>query len=135
MEPSLELQKAVRVRLAASTAVTTLVPAASIVDRNGTPSTFPSILIGEGQTVPGGDISRRRHDVFLDLHIWQREGGLAFSKEVAGAIRAALADARWTASGLHVADLYVASSRFLRDPNGTHSHGVLSLTANVLEVL
>ncbi|WP_440408705.1 DUF3168 domain-containing protein [Neorhizobium petrolearium] len=135
MEPSLELQKAIRSRLVAATAVTALVPAANIVDRNGTPATFPSILIGEGQTVPGGDIARTRHDAYLDLHIWQKETGLAFSKQVAGTIRDALKDTDWTATGLHVVDLHVASSRFMRDPNGTHSHGVLSLTANVLEVL
>ena len=135
MEASLELQKAIRARLASATAVTSLVPATSIVDRNGTPATFPSIIIGEGQTVPGGDIARRRHDVFLDLHIWQKETGLAFAKQVSGAIRDALTDTQWTATGLHVADLYVTSSRFLRDPSGTYSHAVLSLTANVLEVL
>jgi hypothetical protein len=134
MEPSLELQKAIRVRLAAATAVTSLVPAANIVDRNGSPSTFPCILLGEGQTVAGGDIARLRHDAYLDLHIWQKETGLAFSKQVAGAIREALADARWTAAGLHVADLYVTSSRFMRDPGGVYSHGVISMTANVVEV-
>jgi hypothetical protein len=134
MEASIELQKSIRARLVSATAVTALVPAASVVDRNGTPATFPSILIGEGQTVPGGDIARRRHDVFLDVHIWQKETGLMFSKQVAGAVREALTDANWNATGLHVADLYVTSSRFLRDPNGTHSHGILSLTANVMEV-
>lgn len=135
MEASLELQKAIRSRLAAATAVTSLVPATSIVDRNGTPATFPSIILGEGQTVPGGDIARRRHDVFLDLHIWQKETGLAFAKQVSGAIRDALTDTQWTATGLHIADLYVTSSRFLRDPSGTYSHAVLSLTAHVLGVL
>ncbi len=134
MEPSLELQKAIRLRLVETSAVTSLVPAASIVDRSGVPATFPSILIGEGQTVPGGDIDRRRHDAYLDLHLWQKETGLEFSKRLAGAIRDALADTRWTATGLHVADLYVSSSRFLRDPNGIHSHGIISLTANVVEV-
>lgn len=133
MEPSLELQKAIRVRLVASSALTSLVPAANIVDRNGTPAAFPSILLGEGQTVAGGDIARRRHEVFVDLHIWQKETGLVFSKQVAGAIREALADTRWTATGLHVADLRVTSSRFMRDPNGIHSHGVISLTALVSE--
>ena len=133
IEPSYELQKMIRARLVAATAVINLVPAASIVDRNGIPATFPCILIGEGQTVPGGDVARRRHDAFLDLHIWQKETGLAFSKQVAGAIRDALTDTQWTATGLHVADLYVTSSRFIRDPNGIHSHGVISLTANVLE--
>jgi len=133
-EPSLELQKAIRTRLVAASAVTAFVPAVSIVDRNGVPATFPSILIGEGQTVPGGDIARLRHEAYLDLHIWQKETGLAFSKQVAGAIRDALADTQWIATGLHVADLYVTSSRFMRDPGGIHSHGVISLTANVVEV-
>lgn len=134
MEPSHELQKAIRVRLVASSALTSLVPSANIVDRNGTPAVFPSILLGEGQTIPGGDIARRRHEVFVDLHIWQKETGLVFSKQVAGAIREALADTRWTATGLDVADLRVISSRFMRDPNGIHSHGVISLTALVSEV-
>lgn len=134
MEPSLELQKAIRLRLVASSALTSLVSAANIVDRNGTPAVFPCILLGEGQTVHGGDIARRRHEVFVDLHIWQKETGLVFSKQVAGAIRDALADSRWIATGLNVADLRVISSRFMRDPNGIHSHGVLSLTALVSEV-
>ena len=133
MEASHELQKAIRARLVAASAVTTLVPVANIVDRNGTPATFPSIIIGEGQTLPGGDIARTRHDVALDLHIWQRETGLAFAKQVASAIRDALQDANWSATGLHVADLHVVSSRFLRDPNGTSSHGIISLSAIVLE--
>lgn len=134
MEPSLALQLAIRARLVASTAVTALVPAASIRDANGLPSIFPCILIGESQTVPGGDVARTRHEVFADLHIWQKETSLAFSKQVSGAIRAALADSRWTAAGLHVADLTVTSSRFLRDPGGAHSHAVLSLSAIVQEV-
>lgn len=133
MEASLELQKAIRSRLVAATTVTSLVPVANIVDRNGTPATFPSIILGEGQSVPGGDIARRRHDVFLDLHIWQKETGLAFSKQVAGAVRDALKDTNWSTTGLHVADLYISSSRFIRDPNGIHSHGVISLSAIVLE--
>lgn len=133
MEPSLELQKAVRQRLVASSAVVALVPAVNILDKNSRPIVFPSVIIGEGQTVPGGDIARARHDVFLDLHIWAKEAGLMFSKQVAGAIRAALADSRWNLTGLHIADLHISSSRFLRDPSGEHSHGVVSLSATVLE--
>jgi hypothetical protein len=133
-EPSLDLQKAVRARLLATSAVTGLVPAGSIVDRSGTPATFSSILIGEGQTTPGGDIARRRHEVFADLHIWTEESGLAVCKNIASAIRAALADGRWTFDHFHVADLYISSSRFMRDPDGKHGHGVISLSAIVVEV-
>lgn len=134
MEPSLELQKAIRARLVAASAVTALVPAANIVDRNGTPAVFPCIVIGEGQTVPGGDIARIRHDAVLDLHIWVKEPGLVTAKQIAGAVRDAVADSVWSIPGMHVADLHVTSSRFMRDPNGIHSHGIVTLSANVVEV-
>lgn len=135
MEPSLALQAAIRTRLVASSAVTSVVPPANIRDANGTPAVFPCILIGEGMTSPGGDIARRMHDVVLDLHIWATEPGLVTSKQIAGAIRAALIDTNWNAAGLHVADLRVASSRFLRDPSGLRSHGVISLAAIVREIV
>lgn len=134
MEPSLELQKAIRLRLVATSAVTSLVPATAIIDRNGTPEIFPCILIGEGQTVPGGLISRKHHEVFADLHIWTREPGVVTSKQIAGAVRDALGDALWNIAGLQVADLYVASSRFMRDPDGLHAHAVIGLSAQLVEV-
>ncbi|WP_276118383.1 DUF3168 domain-containing protein [Pararhizobium qamdonense] len=134
MEPSLELQKAIRSRLVASSAVIGLVPAANIVDRNGLPAVFPCILIGEGQTVGTGAVARNRHEVFTDLHVWAKETGLVTSKQIVGTIRAALADTVWPVVGLHVADLHVASTRFLRDPGGLYSHAVVSLEAIVLEV-
>ena len=133
MEPSLALQAAVRARLVASSALVSLVPAANVRDVNGKPAVFPCIIVGEGQTSPGGDIARKRHDAFLDLHIWATEGGLVTSKQVAGAVRAALIDTNWNFTGLHVADLHVTSSRFLRDPDGLHSHAVISLSAIVKE--
>src|SRR5690606_20915740 len=53
MEPSLALQKAIRARLIGTPAVTALVPAANMLDKNSRPEVFPSIIIGEAQTVPG----------------------------------------------------------------------------------
>lgn len=134
MEPSLELQKAIRASLVASSALTSLVTAANIVDRNGIPAVFPCVLIGEGQTTPDVGIARNRHVVFTDLQIWAKETGLVTSKQIAGAIRAALIDTRWSIPGLHIADLHIVSSCFMRDPNGINSHGVISLQASVLEV-
>lgn len=134
IEPSLELQKAVRLRLVASSALVAMVPAANIVDKNGLPAVFPCILIGEGQTIGAGDVARRRHACFLDLHCWVKETGLVASKQIAGAVRAALADAVWNVPSMHIADLHISSSRFLRDPNGTTSHAVLSLEAICVEV-
>lgn len=135
MEPSLALQKAIRSRLIAASAVTSLVPATSIVDRNGKPATFPCILIGEAQTMQGAGIDRRRSDVYPDLHVWTTEPGLAQAKAIVGAIRDALADGPWTVDGHHVADLHIGSTRFLRDPDGLHAHGVVSISALLVELV
>ncbi len=134
MEPSLDLQKAIRARLVASSAVTALVGASSILDRNSLPAPSPSIIIGEGQTVPGDDLTRKHHGVYLDLHIWNEEPGLAGSKQIAGVIRDALSDAFWKLDNHHVADLRIDGTRFLRDPGGQHSHAVMTLYALLVEV-
>lgn len=134
MEPSLELQKAIRLRLVASSMLTALVPASSILDKNARPVPFPSIIIGEGQTIPASSIARNRHEVFFDLHVWATETGVTTSKQITGAIRSALADTVWTVTGLHVGDLHITSTRFLRNPDGLHSHGIVSVRANVVEV-
>ncbi|MFE3837543.1 DUF3168 domain-containing protein [Pseudogemmobacter sonorensis] len=132
-EPSLALQAMLRARMVASGVVTSLVPAAHILDRNTRPEVFPCILIGEAQTLPGPGLMRTRHEVFADLHIWAEEPGLATAKLIAGTIRDALRDRPWTVTGFHVADAYVQSTRFLRDPSGV-SHGVMTLRADMMEV-
>lgn len=135
MEPSLALQKAMRARLIGTPAVTALVPAANVLDRNAVPlNVFPSIIIGEGQTVPGEGLARNRHTVIADLHIWQTEPGLAQAKAIAGAIRQAFDAPFYTIDGHHVADLHIISARFLRDPDGLHSHGVISVDAQLVEL-
>lgn len=133
MEPSLDLQKAIRGRLVATTAVTALVAPASILDRNARPAPFPSIIIGEAQTITGEGLDRRRSDVFADIHVWTTEPGLAQAKAIVGAIRIALADGPWTLDAHHVADLHIADTRFLRDPDGLHAHAVIGVRALLVE--
>lgn len=135
MSASLALQKAIRQRLVATSAVTQLVPAASILDTNQRPAPSPSIIIGEGQAVEGDRIDRRDQRVILDLHVWKKETGLAGVKAIAGAIRAAIRAARFDASdNIHFGDCYVSSARFLRDPDGETSHAVVTVEALVCEV-
>jgi hypothetical protein len=85
-------------------------------------------------TSTGGDIARKMHEAVLDLHVWATEPGTVVSKQIAGAIRAALADTNWNALGLQVVDLHVVTSRFLRDPKGLQSHGIISLAAVAKEI-
>jgi hypothetical protein len=135
MSAEIALQKALRSRLIATSAVTTLVPAASILDRNQRPAPDPSIVIGEGQSTDEGDsLSRNRVSVFLDLHVWKKEPSLAGVKIIAASIRVAIRSRRLALeTGFHCADAYVSSTRFLRDPDGETSHAVVTVTAKVEE--
>lgn len=134
-EPSLPLQAAIRARLVAASAVTSIIPATAIVDRNATPALDNSIVIGEAMTGPDDGLARHRHMIVADVHVWRKEPGLVGAKQVVAAIRAVLSDGPLSVAGFHVADLRIASSRFLRDPGGLHSHGILSLEARLVETV
>lgn len=134
MEPSLDLQKAVRARLIGASAVTSIIPASGIVDRNATPALDNSIVIGEGITGPDDGLARTRHHVVADVHVFRKEPSLAGVKSVSQAIREALSDGPLILDHHHVADLRIASTRFMRDPGGLHSHAVISLEARLVEL-
>jgi hypothetical protein len=131
IEPALPLQAALRSLLAGDGNVTALVAANSILDANQRPSVMPAILLGEGQTVQDEGLARDRFDVYLDVHVWTEEAGTAVAKQIVGAIRNALYDWRPEASGIAIADLYVQSTRFMRDPDTIHAHAVMTLSARV----
>lgn len=136
MSPEIALQKAIRARLVGTPAVTGLVAAASILDTNARPAPDPSIIIGEGQAVDEGDsISRTLTRVYLDLHVWKKEPSTAGVKAIAGAIRAAVKAGKLSAvDGFHFVDCYVQTVRFLRDPDGETSHGIVTVNAKVQEL-
>lgn len=134
IEPSLSLQKAIRQRLIATAALTSLVPAANILDKNSRPEVFPCIIIGESTTLPGDMIARNDYVTHADIHIWQSEAGTVGVKQIAGAIRQALSDRFFDLDGHRLSDLYIESTRFLRDPDGVHSHGIMTLNARLIEV-
>lgn len=127
------LQTAIRLRLVATSAVTTLVPVTSILDINQRPAPTPSIIIGEGQSVEGDRTDRRDQRVFLTLHIWKKEPGLVGVKDIAGTVRKALHSARLTVTGWNCGDCRVSDMRFLRDPDGETAHGVVTVEALMVE--
>jgi len=133
-EPSLALQTLVRSRLITSAELVELVPADHVLDKSDRPEVFPAIILGEGQTLPGSLIDRSDFEVVLDLHVWTQEPGLALAKRIAGEVRAALVVGPWANDGFHVADLRIASTRFLRDP-GPYGHGVVTLSALMKETV
>ncbi|CAM3387600.1 DUF3168 domain-containing protein [Paracoccus nototheniae] len=130
-----EVQKALRARLVSYQTVSQLVPVANILDTNQRPAPMPSIILGESQSVDEGTSQRRSHTrIYHTLHIWAREPSLARAKAIGSAIRSAMQAGRLTLpAGLHCADLLVASQRYLRDPDGEHSHGVVTLEILIAE--
>lgn len=136
MSVDLETQKAIRARLIATSAVTALVPASHILDVNQRPAPDPSIIMGDSQQVDEGTSLKRRHSrIFHSLHIWKREPSLEGVKTIAGAIREAIHAGRLAMpAGLACADLLVSSTRFLRDPDGETSHGIVVVEALIAEV-
>jgi hypothetical protein len=133
-EPSLALQKAIRARLISTAAVTALVPADHILDRNQRPAPDPSIVLGEDQVVNEGvTLSRDVVHVYTTLHIWKRELGLAGVKVIAAEVgRALQVEPLVTQEGdYQLFDTAVQASRFMRDPDGETAHCVLTVRSLV----
>lgn len=135
MSAALALQRALRSRLVATPAVTALVPATAILDRNQRPAPSPSIVLGEAQEVDEeSDLMRRRVRVYHTAHVWKREPSLEGVTAICGAIRAAVHAGRLLLeTGLHCADVRVSGMRTMRDPDGETSHGVVTIEAIVEE--
>lgn len=135
MSAALSLQRALRARLVATPAVTGLVPARAILDAHQRPAPDPAIVLGEDQEIDAGSIRRGRVRVFATLHLWKREASTEGVKEIAGAIRTALHAGRLDlGAGWHCADAFVSATRFLRDPDGETSHGVVTVEALLEEL-
>lgn len=135
-DPSLAMQRAIRTRLIDTAAVTALVPANNIVDRNQRPVLDPSIVLGEDQIVDeGADLMRSRVRVYQTLHIWKRENSLTGVKAISGGIRRAIRSSRFflNDADFQCVDCRISSARFLRDPDGETSHGIVTLDCLVTE--
>lgn len=124
-EPSLAAQRLAVTAMRARAALTALVPASSIMDRNERPEVFPCIIVGEAQTV-GDDIDcADLSTVYLTLHVWTRENTFTECKSICGEIRRALRRLNEIQDGFAL-DFSFEDARYLRDPSGEHSHGVVT---------
>ena len=127
MSPDLALQKSILARLAGAADVTALVPAAAMVDGHGLLQRFPSIRVGEGQLVREPLTFATRHRrAYAELHVWSK--AMPQARAIAGAIVAAIESAPIALEGGHRAvSTVVSDARFLRDPDGETSHGVVTV--------
>lgn len=131
-DPSLALQKAIRSRLIASPELMALVQAEHVLDANGRPEITPAVYLGEAQT------TFRRWDAttYATLHVWFAEPGLVQCKEAVSAVVAALRiDAQVNGvlpiDDFTVHDMQATQTRYMRDPHGSFSHGVVTVAAIV----
>lgn len=132
---SLALQTAVRGRLINDDLAGSLVKPEAIFDQHGLPPVFPSIVIGEGQTLHADDYEQFYDKAFLDLHIWTNEQSLTGAKAIADAVRRALRRGPWSIEDHRVIAVTVTGERFLRDPDGTHAHAIVSVEAILQELV
>jgi hypothetical protein len=133
MSAALAVQIAIRARLVDTPAVVALVSPPSIVDSHAE-RPDPCIVLGEDQEIDEGRLDRSVARVFSTLHVWKREDGLEGAKAIAGAIRTAVSSSRLVVEGWHCGDAFVSSARFLRDPDGVTSHGVVTVETLVARV-
>lgn len=135
LDPASAVQKAIRARLIGAAAVTSLVPTASILDTNQRPAPNPSIILGEDQVVdPGTSIARDTVRVHSTIHVWRKENSLEGVKAIAGAVWKALKASRLVLdTGFECGDCRVSDTRFLRDPDGERSHGIIAVETLVRE--
>lgn len=132
MSAEIALQQGLRARLVATPAVTALVPATAILDRHARPAPDPSIILGEDQVTEGDDIKRSMLSIWSTVHVFKKEPSLEGVKAIGGAIREAVQSSRLElAAGYHCGDCYVSSARYLRDPDGETSHGVITIESLV----
>lgn len=128
------LHNALRGQLIDTAGVTDLVPATAILDRHTLPAPDPSIIIGDHQAQPLGDVARTKQLITSTLHLWKREPSLAGVRAIAGVVRTAVqGNALALAAGYHCGDCRVTDMRFLRDPDGETSHGVVTIESLVSE--
>jgi hypothetical protein len=138
LDPSAAVQKALRARLIGNVGVTALVPATSILDTNQRPAPNPSIIMGEDQVVAAPEVMLDRSfvRVYPTLHIWNKEQSTAGVKAISNAIRRAIGVNRTARLDLGdpdfvCSDLTIEQARFMRDPDGETSHGIMVLNALV----
>ncbi|MCF6370975.1 DUF3168 domain-containing protein [Rhizobium halophilum] len=130
IEPTLALQTAIRTRLVTNATITALVPAAHIRAGSTRPDKTPCIIMSDGSTaLHGHDYTAQRAAwVYMDLHVWTLDAGEEAAKEIAFTVSNIL-DKRLPIDDGYCDHFRITSSRFPRDPNPAHGHGILSVEA------
>lgn len=128
-EATLALQKALRSRLNASSALKAIIPAGNIGLDSRRPEAMPCVLIGPANINFADDYDQFYHELFCDVHVWAADAGLTTVKSTAEVIRQIVQAGSWVVEDHQAISVKLASARYLRDPDGVHSHAVLTIEA------
>lgn len=131
MSANLALQKALRAVLVARPALVALVPAVNVLDRHARPAPVPSIILGETQELDGGFATGGAVQIFHTIHIWVEEPSLTGARRVGWEIRQALRAGRVALDGGFVLAGWQSTARYIRDPDGITSHGIITVDATI----
>jgi Protein of unknown function (DUF3168) len=135
MSPSLAFHRALRDRFVLDAGVTARVHPDRIVALSGLPEKpFPRVLIDGGQEIPIGEVARRYYEVFIDCHVWSADLSTIEAREIGSALVAAVNRGLGHPAGAHIHDSRLQSARYLRDPGGNLSHGIVTFKG-IVEIL
>jgi hypothetical protein len=124
-DPSSDLQDAITAALAQNEDIVSLV-ADRIFDRISDAPTFPYISLGDTQVLPETGEQTDAAQSFITIHTWDRFEGFGAVKRLGKLVVATLHDEPLTISDGSVQSMLLDSARYLRDPDGLTSHGVLT---------
>lgn len=86
---------------------------------------FPRTTIGEEQVLEDGNSCDDGWEVLTDTHVWSRKPGFGEVKTLAALVRQRI-NAITSVTGYTLISVEVEDTRFLRDPDGITSHGIIS---------
>lgn len=94
-------------------------------------TSFPYITLGEDQKLPFLAECLNGSEIYITLHVWDRNGGWAAAKQGADAIEDCLHESELTLPDFIVATIERKGSRLMRDPDGITAHAVVTFRAFV----
>ncbi|MEF2550001.1 DUF3168 domain-containing protein [Aurantimonas sp. A2-1-M11] len=96
-----------------------------VYDRPPASPVFPYVVIGDEQVIDTSGTCGEAFDVFVDVHVWSRASSSAEAKTIGAQVAGTLA------TELTIADFRVVigaleTARYLKDPDGITTHGVIT---------
>lgn len=134
MSVSVELQKAIFVKLSASTELSDIIGTRLLDHVPDNYDVFPFVTIGEDVLTNWDDDTQNGFDVSVTIHVWSRYPGRKETKEIQGIIYSQLHQQDLTITGYNHVLTNQTNQTTTLDPDGKTYHGVQELNVLLHEV-